>query len=120
MVRGGGPGILRVHPVGWDDGQHLVDLEEAAATRLEVGDLLVASDEVQVDRPAVAQEWIEPDVRGAVLSHRDEPTERLGLDERLDLLRGNVAVVTVEDQGSLTPVATASRSCRRPAASPTM
>ena len=49
-----------------------------------------------------------------------EPTERLGLDKRVDLLRGNVGVVAVEDHRGLAPALVISRSRRRSAAPTTI
>jgi hypothetical protein len=52
---------------------------------------------VKVEAHRVAHEWIETDVRCAVIADGDQPSELLAVDEAVDLRSGNLRVVVVED-----------------------
>src|SRR5207247_1391342 len=93
------------HPIGRDRRQHFVDLEHAARPDAEVGDLLVAAHEVDLERRAVVREGVEPEVRRAVGGHRHQAAELLRADEPLDLLGRDVRVDVVEDHAGRPRVA---------------
>src|SRR4030095_5355632 len=76
---------------------HLVHLEGAARPSLEIGDLLVAPHQMQLDGRGSVDEIVEADVGRAVLAHRHEATHLLGRDEAVDLLVRDLRVVVVED-----------------------
>src|SRR5438105_1996782 len=88
--------IFRVHPVGWDHGEHLVDLEDAARPRPEVGGLLVLPHDVELDEVSAHDERVEADVGRAVLADRHQTPQLLRADKAVDLIGGDVGVVAVK------------------------
>jgi len=53
-------GILRMHPIGGDDAEDVVDFESAARVTLEVGELLVVPVQVHLDAVALVGEGDSP------------------------------------------------------------
>ena len=74
----------------------LVDLERALRIRAQVGELLVVATQVDLERGAEEQEWIEADVRLAGRADGYEPPELLARDEFVQDIIGDVGVVVVD------------------------
>jgi len=80
-----------MHPIGRDDAQHLVDLEDAARSRLEVGKLLVAAVHMHLDRGAVVGEGIQPDVGQSAGAYRHETAHLPFAHEGIDSLSAGMS-----------------------------
>jgi hypothetical protein len=86
-----------VDPVRRDGAVHFVDLERALLVGKQIFELLIRTMQVYFEGLAQEQEWIEPDVRLAFGTHRDEVAQLLLAHESAQRFFGDVGVVVVEN-----------------------